>query len=254
MTSPLGGLARRRADVAEAAARELISLDHRADGSFVQTPLLYPSGAYVVVAIHGGPDRYLVSDFGAGYREADLMGAGTYFSRHARGVADSAGVGFDQHAFFVLEIDRDQLAGAVATIANCSHDAVAIAAFRLADKARSDASAKVFERVSRVFPAHSIARDAEVVGSSTYKWHVATLVTIDGRRAIFDPVAPHHNSVFAATAKFHDIANLPEAPARIAMVQDTQAFSTYLNILSQASNVIELRASNKTIRSLAMAA
>jgi hypothetical protein len=48
MTSALSGLAQRRAELVEGAARQLISLDHRTDGSFIQTPLLYPSGAYIV--------------------------------------------------------------------------------------------------------------------------------------------------------------------------------------------------------------
>jgi hypothetical protein len=177
------------------------------------------------------------------------MGAVTYFSSHAKAVATGAGVGFDQHAFFVMEVARDQLTGAVATVANCSHDAVAIAAFRLEDKVKSDAGEKVFERIAEVFPRHAIARDAEIRSSSTFRWHVATLVTFESKRCIFDAVTPHHNSVVNAAAKFHDIAHLEDPPGRVAMVHSRRAFDRHLGLLTPASKVIELRVQMKRLSS-----
>ena len=162
------------------------------------------------------------------------------YDRDAKAVADNAGVGFDQRAFFVLEIERSQLAGAVAVIANCSHDAVAIAALKLADKSRVDAAELVFERLKSVFPKHALARNVEITGSSTVKWHVATLVTIDGKKAVFDSVTPYHASVVNAAAKFGDIANLNNPPTRTAMVEHKESFHSYLGLLSQSSNIVEV--------------
>ena len=68
------------------------------NGSFIRTPLLYPSGSTVVVQVAQGEGRFFVSDFGLGYQESDLYGAGAFYVRHARPIAENAGVGFDNQA------------------------------------------------------------------------------------------------------------------------------------------------------------
>src|SRR5919108_5040754 len=89
----------------EDASRQLVSTVHRPSGSFISTPLLYPSGASVLVRVQeAGNDRCFVSDVGMGYQEAEMMGASLIYARHARSVAEEAGVGFDDHTFFVLDI------------------------------------------------------------------------------------------------------------------------------------------------------
>lgn len=244
-----------RRDVLNSVLRELVSLDERPDGAYVGTPLLYPSGASVVVRVAGGPDRYLVSDFGSGFQEADMIGATTQFARHARGVAADAGVGFDEHAFFVIEIAKDQLAGAVVAIANCSLQAVSIAAYKLAEKSKSDAAELLYQRLIRVFPPVAVDRDVELRGSSNHPWHFATTVSLEGvRRAIFEPVAPVHVSVVTAAAKFQDIAGLDRPPSRNVVVVEKEGFGTWLTLLSQAANVIERRAPDAKFRQLATAA
>src|SRR4051794_21294640 len=107
-------------EVVDAVAREIVATDHRAAGSFIRTPLLYPGGATVVVRIEQGDARFFVSDIGLGHQEAEMMGAGSMYAKPARVIAEEAGVRFDNQAFFVLETSRDQLPGAVVTIANCS--------------------------------------------------------------------------------------------------------------------------------------
>jgi hypothetical protein len=47
--------------------------------------------------------------------------------RHARPIAEAAGVGFDNQTFFIMGARRDQLVGTVITIANCSQEAYALA-------------------------------------------------------------------------------------------------------------------------------
>src|SRR5437763_1256673 len=92
-----------KADLIEDVARQLVSTEHDAAGAFVTLPLLYPSGSTVVVRINAGDGRYFVSDWGLGNRESEMYGAGLHYARHARTIADKAGVGFDNQAFFVME-------------------------------------------------------------------------------------------------------------------------------------------------------
>lgn len=249
-----GGKSGARREIVESVVRQLVSFDDRVDGFYVTTPLLYPSGASVVVRADGGPDRFLVSDFGMGYHEADMMGATPQFSRHARGIAENAGVGFDDRAFFVVEVAIDQLVGAITTIANCSHEAMVIAAFRLAEKTSSDEADQLYERLIKVFDRRAVSRDAQVIGSSSTPWPVVTLVTIDGRSAIFEPVKKNHMSVVNASAKLNDIANLDHPPSRTAVVSRKDQFGTYLALLSQSANVIERSAPDDIFRERAWAA
>ena len=239
--------------IIDSVARQLVIAEHRSGGSFIRTPLLYPSGAQVVVRIQDSSDHYFVSDIGLGYQEAEMMGASQIYTRQAVSIAEQAGVRFDSHAFFILEASKDQLPGAVATIANCSNEATVVTAYKLATRKYEDDSELLYNRLVNVFSPKAVARRAEVIGSSNTKWRVAAMVrlTPNGRSTLFEPVANHHSSIAHATMKFQDIARLDSAPGRVAVVQNKRQFGTYLNVLSQAANVIDERASNAIILRLA---
>ena len=216
-----------------------------------RTPLLYPSGSTVVVQIHRHGDRFLVSDMGMGYQEADLMGMTLLFVRNANVVAERTGVKFDQHSFFVVDATKEQLVGATVAVANCSQEAVQIAAYKLAEKKAGEAKDRLYERLLTVFSPQRVSRDYEILGASRTPWHVAAIVRTDSKKTLFEPVANSHPSVVNAAAKFHDIALLVGAPARIAVVRNRSSFGTWLGVLSQAANVVEERVSNRTFERLA---
>jgi hypothetical protein len=74
------------ADVVDAIAREIVTTEHFGACSIIKTPLMYPSGASVVVQITQHGDRYFVTDMGLGYQEAEMMGAGILYSNSAKGL------------------------------------------------------------------------------------------------------------------------------------------------------------------------
>ena len=247
----------RFAEVIEAVARELVTVDHRGDGSFISTPLIYPSGGNVVVRVEDiGRDEYFVSDYGLGFSECDMMGASAQFRSQAPSIAEKAGVGFDSNAFFVARVTRNQLVGATATIANCSHEAVAMAALKLAEKRFSDDAETLHRRLVSLFSEKHVAKNVEITGASQTRWHVANVVRLAGDGApehvtIFEPVTRHHVSIAAAVTKFHDIARLDQPPRRVAVVAKKADFGTYLSVLSQAADVVARDVSDNTIRRLA---
>lgn len=241
-------------EIVDTVARQIVSAEHRDGSSYIKTPLVYPGGSTVVVRINDKYPTYFVTDFGAGYSEAEMMGASTIFARHAREIAEHAGIGFDAHSFFVAEATREQLPGVVVAVANCSQEAVAFAAYRLAERKFADNTEKLYSRLISVFPHQRVAKDAEVIGQSNTKWHVATLVRSDGRRTIFEPVSSHHASIFAASTKFRDIAELESAPGRVAIVHKKAEFKTYLAVLSRSANVVEQDVTDQTLIHLAEAA
>jgi hypothetical protein len=236
-------------------AREIVATEHRTGGSFIRTPLLYPGGSTVVVRIEDGTDRFFVSDFGLGFQEADLMGASLMYARNAHPIAEAAGVRFDNQAFSVLEASKEQLPGAVVTIANCSQEATIRAADALAERTFEDSKARLYERLVKVFSPKIVTKNAEVTGASNQKWRVATIVNVPRERpTIFEPVTKHPNSVAAASMKFGDIALREGAPARVAVVHKGGEFGPLLTVLSRSASIIEDDAPSERIRKIARAA
>ena len=207
----------------ENVAREIVAAEHHVGGSFLRLPLLYPSGATVVVRIEQGDNRYFVSDWGLGYQETDLYGAGTFYVRHGRQVAEKAGVGFDNQAFFVMEASREQLAGAVVTIGNCSQEAAMRAADALAEKTFEDSAAVCtfsFQSSQRrsVRPKRCDQECKAYVGHSSTSGRSQQLCDSGQfKPTIFEPRDEASQLFASASMKFHDIALLgKEAPNRVA--------------------------------------
>lgn len=148
---------------------------------FANYGLLYPSGSHIVVRMDGTGDKWFVSDDGYGHLEAEMMGGLSAFRRLARPLADRAGVQFDDRGFFVLEVERDELPGAVITISNVSKQAVERTAFFIETR-RIAISRDVFEqRLAAAFGTRSIAHHIPIVGASGKEWDVDVGITSDSQ-------------------------------------------------------------------------
>jgi hypothetical protein len=237
-------------DVVRSAAAQLVTLESSRDGCYITTPVMYVSGAFVLVRVERSGRDYLVSDFGAGCEEARLMGGEPTFRRVARTVAEAAGVGFDSFAFFALLVSEDQLPGAIASIANASQEAVNVTALKLAERTHRDDNEVLFERLAGIFSPRSVARDAQLVGASNTQWHVSSLVSVEGRQVAFEAVSKHPNSIVFAATKFGDLARLNRPPGRVAVVASKKVLGTYLGVLSHSAKVIERRVEDGVFQSL----
>ena len=167
----------------EAVAGQLVHVEHRRNVSFVRTPVLYPSGSTVVVQIRPVNSGFDVSDMSSAFQEAVSMGASHVFQRHARAIAEDAGVNFDGSAFNVLNVTERQLPAAMMEIASCSKDAVGLAMLRRADDRSSDELAdELYDRLAQVFRRPNVGRDTLVFGHSHTPWTVSILVRPEGLR------------------------------------------------------------------------
>ncbi len=233
---------------------ELVYATHRPEGSYITLPLLYPSGASIVVRVSGGPHKFMVSDFGAGYTEAEFMGADRLYTRQASSVSQRTGTPFDHHAFFAIDVPRDRIAGAITTVANCSLEAVTLAAFKLAEKARTDASDRLIQRLETVFGQQRVVRDKKIVGASNHEWQFAASVNYQGQENIFEYATRNPTSIASVTMKMGDVALLENAPRRIVVVHSKEELGTYLNVLSRTAHVIDENLEVDQIRKIARAA
>ena len=182
----------------ESVVSQLVSIEHRQDGAFITTPLMYPSGSLVVVRVDAGQQRHFVTDMGGGYLEADMMGSSLIYARNARPIAEQAGVHFDHQAFSVEGVSREQLPGAIITIANASLQAVALAAYKQAEKKIAVEAEFLYERLIKVFTPLKVSRDVQITGASSTPWNVANVVIFERKVTVFETCEQaskfHHNS------------------------------------------------------------
>ena len=235
-------------DVVQAAASRLVSCRGVGESSYVTTPLIYPSGSYIVVRVDRHGNDFFVTDFGMGFEEASECGAERTFRKISKSVAERIGVQFDGHTFFEVEVTEGQLSGAISAIANASLEAVTLTYMKTADQAHRDENAMLHDRLVSLFTAKFVARDVEILGGSNTKWHVSSLVSIEGTMTAFEAVSKHHISVVSTAAKFGDIARSDPAPARVAVVNSKQALGTWLGVLTPTASVVENTSPDSIIR------
>lgn len=232
-------------------AQQLAVAEHRDGWSFIKTPLLYPGGTSVVIRVSDSHPEFVVSDFGLGNDEAEQMGALPNYASQARQVAKDAGIGFDTQAFFVVRATRDQLAGAIVTVANCSKDAVTLAWLKASQKRRADEVDALYQRLTAVFH-DRVARNVQVTGASE-AWDVAAVVRGAHRSTVFEPVSSQAGSVFKVHGKFSDIKRVT-APPRLVAVVHKKVEVPHFGLLANVGDVIERDAPAASIASLAEAA
>ena len=238
-------------EIYEGIATQLARAEHFGDFSYISTPLLLPHGGTVVVRVSRSIEGFTVSDHGIGAEEAALINGQHYYSKIAPKVAQDANIGFDQHSFFVVHASEGQLAGAVTSVANCVLAAVTSTFHRVEDYKARLASDRVYDRLLSVFDKHKISRDVSIVGASTHTWQFDTSVGLPGGKIVlFDAVGKHHNAVFSAVAKFHDVARSDDAPRRVAVIGKRSQYGDYLSLISQAASIVELAANDDTFKRL----
>ncbi len=239
-------------DVIQRAVQRLVRVDHAPGAALVQTPLMYPSGSLVAVSVRVGPDGFSVTDSGVAWEEARQLKATRSFNAHAPVVAEDAGVHFEGGAFTLKAVPADRLTGAIATLANVAQGATILAANRQAVVDARGAEERLFKRLSKLFGHVEIHRP--IVGSSGTSWDVDAVVHIDDKIVLFESVLPKRQSIYAAVAKFHDIARMPDAPRRVAAVHSRVELGSMLGVLSQAASVVEDTTSDDAFVRLALAA
>ena len=238
-------------ETAESVARQIVGVDHTSARSLIWTPLTFPSGSFVGVRLTNGGGTYSLSDMAMSYEETRNVRAQRAFNRHAPKLAEESGVDFDKRSFLLSGIEREQLPGAVITLANCALSAVTLAVHKQSVLDAKESERRLFERLQRLF---GHAEEHRIItGASGTDWDVDASVMVHGRQVLFEAVGSSKQSIYAAVAKYHDIARLPEAPVRIASVSKREELGSMLGVLSQAASVIEASTPDDTVMRLVAA-
>lgn len=239
------------ANAVEEAVKKLVRIEEFIGATLVSMPVLYPSGASVMLEISGDHDQYFVSDRAGGYLEAELMGGQRIYAREAARAASGAGIGFDGRNMFFAEAQMSSLPAVMKVVAHCSQIAANSCALRMSEKIKSDIGQRLYERLVAVFSEPRVARDVEVVGASTHDWRVSAVVSGPHKKVVFDAVTPHPTSAVWTAAKFGDIARLDPPPSRVAVVSSRKDVGDMIGVISpSATAIIELTASNDAFERL----
>lgn len=238
-------------EIVSRAVSRLVSVRHEAQGSFITTPAMYPSGGSVVVCVDRAPPHFLVSDYSFGARECEIMGADNrQFRKHAEPIADRAGVTLARDGAFEVTVSEGQLEGAIKTIASASQEAALSFANRVERRRLADVRVLLVSKLERVFGKSAVAKDVEFKGASSTDWQIDARVLVGDEIALFDTVTPWFPSVASTLAKFGDIRLLEAPPVRTSVLSTKEGFGSWITALSQTSNVMQATAHDSSFGGL----
>jgi len=239
----------------ENAIRELISVAHFQAGSIVNMPVLYPSGASVVLELTAQGDRVRVGDRGGGYQEAEYNNATRSYRSFAARAAADAGIQFNGRDIFVADVPMDRIAGAMSVVACSSAQAAAFCAYKTVERHEKLAREALYDKLTAVFGVDGFLREVPMIGASNHEWRVDAAIKRDHAFTVFDSVSNVYVSAVGTAAKFHDLARIEFAPRRIAVVSSHADLGDWSGVIASAADaVIELAAANDRFYKFGMAA
>jgi|SRR5579864_196599 len=237
------------------AVRRMTQVDHFQAGSIVRLPVIYPSGASVVLEVVARRARCFVSDRGGGYQEAELFGALRYYRAEAQRIAELAAIRFDGRDIFIAEVPIERVRGAMVTVANCSARATHAAALRLAERSDRDARDDLYQRLSALYKTRDVQKDPEFSGAR-HKWRVSVAVLDKVHRpAFFEPISGVYISAVGAYAKFSDFAMVESPPDRFGVIKSREDLGDFYSLVSSsATKLVPMTAPDRTFIQLLEAA
>ncbi len=210
-------------------------------GVRVPTTTLLPGGDVLsILVMPDGAGWFRVSDGGAA-REAILDGGVLNLRpadrRRATEIANATGLELDGDAF-VVRSDAGQLTAAIAYVADASRSWATYVLERISKAQERTLAEKVQGRLERIFLPARVAREASVLGGSNSQHVFDFVVTLDDeRRALFEIVSPHVQSIAAAHLKFSDVREAHGEWPREAVIETPQGWSAEnIALLSQAAS------------------
>lgn len=221
----------------EAAARDLVTLRSVGDTNFLNLPLIYPDGASVTVKIDPIAGGVRVSDGGFAYRELEDLGAESSFGQAVQKISETIGVQTTRRTIYT-DAPVDSLFRAICDVAIASWQVTETVYRRILDREEADIEDHLRGRLQALF-GEKLRAEHKVKGASSSEWDVSAIVSVNGKQAIFQAVGTHANSIYKATAAFHDLSLLENAPILVAVVRDKVTLGSRLGLLSQVGRVIE---------------
>lgn len=234
-------------DAADRAARELVGVSHWGAASYVNLPLMLPSGSAATVRITQSGKGFRVDDGGFAYRELAAIGAERSFPKVADRFAEANDVEHNRRVIFA-SASPDELVRAICDVGMASYAVASDVFQRIAEEGAAEIEDYLRERLESIFRGVRIEPDEKVLGASSHPWTVSAALHLDSGLILFQAVGNHPYSVYKASTAFHDMNELPNPPRCVSVVKDMEAMGVNLNVLAQAGRVIQGDQSDDTYR------
>ena len=244
-----------KAKIEEAVAGLVSVRESGGDRVRIALPLLYPSGSGSAVEVMVNGDNCFVSDFGFGAMEAEMYGAEPLYGSNAKKAADQFGVGFDGMSIFKTWASLSRLDAAVMAVSNASVQAARWAITSASEEKERRDNAVLYERVREFFGERAVSRREELGGRDA-KWSAHNVVTLPNhRKAVFEFVTAHTNSISNKFMMFSDLARREEDTYSLnSVVKSIPHIGSKGALLADVSHLIELNSSKETYLRFAEAA
>lgn len=241
------------AKVREAVLR--LSSPREMDGRvLIDLPIMYPSGALVVVQIQQSADKILVSDMGHGLIEAELMAADSHYPSAASKAAADYAVKFDGYAIFALWVPVSRIESAIVSVANASSRAAIDAVAKASEVRARDQNERIYERVREIFGARKVSKKQEIIGKhSAWEAH-NVIITPNKSLAVFEYMTGHQVSVSSKFFMFSDIRSSNPDISLNAVVKSMSELTEKTKLITDVANIVPVDAPADLYRRYAEAA
>lgn len=219
------------------AVQELASTRQWGSANFVSLPMFGPDGSPVTVRVTGDTAGFRVDDAGLTYRDLKRLGLERGFSKAGSRIGERLEVTVADQMVSTAA-SADDLARAISDVGLTTWQILEHVYSRLGDVDEDELEEGLRERLAQL-PNARLDESKAIAGGSTTVWQVSAIVHFGGRDAVFQAVGDHAQSIYRASAAFHDLAQLPDPPRLVSVVKSKAALGPRLGILSQAGRVIE---------------
>ena len=220
-----------------AAIGELVTGSRLVNITFVNLPMIFPSGSAVTVKIEQVSAGYRVSDSGFAYRELKSIGAERWFGRVSSSIAEQEQIERNRRVIYV-DVAAHDLARAICDVGTSSWQIVNKIFSDLEEEEQSELATALADKLVFLFGDNNVHVAEKLRGSSSSEWDFSAVVHLDSKIAAFQAVSNHAGSIYRTNSAFHDLAAMPKPPTLVAVVRDKTALGARLSLLSQAGRVI----------------
>lgn len=225
--------------VAHAALPELARVKNWGESSFINLPLIYPSGSAVTVKVDLVSGGIRISDNGFAFQELESIGAERSFPRVARSFADAEELLVGKRLIYV-DVAPDQVVRAICDVAMASWRVADQVYRKSATEEQEELEEQLRRRLPLIFADRFDPKQQRIRGSSGTEWPVSALVKTGANVVVFNAVANHPLAINTATTSFLDLSNLEQPPGLVAVVRKKPDLGSRLLLLSEGGGrVIE---------------
>lgn len=209
----------------------------------VTTSCLYPSNAMVTVYVRGGPNGAVVSDDGRAIDELtalnrDIQNADKFLSRFC----NRLGLRAQNGKISSPRVSAQQLPASIVLVANASAAAVTWGIDKLKLRRRRNLREELEKLLNLSFPSDIIEKKRHIEGKSTRQYRFDTVIRLDERILLIDPVVPDANSINSHAIAHLDVKQREDEQIiqRLIFDDDEDWSAADLNLLQMAATLVPL--------------